>query len=671
MKRFLFVLLGLSLLPAPALVRAETYGNFNTMGILVDSPRGYTPRGIGQIQAYLIEDGRRRQVHDFVRVASAVEPRDYFATSLFFLQPDTGYTVEIEYYDVEGKLISKHRETGRTRPEPGIPATARSVFVSPSGSDADPGTLQRPLKTIAAAFTRARPGTTVYLRGGVYYESDLAAPKGGTRREPIVVRSYRAEKAAIDGSYRELTDAHWTPEGDGIYSAPIKEMTWNVTVEDKKTGKHYRSYPLRTLEELRTGISAGKTFQQLGFTGAYHFDGKLLHLRLPKGVMDDYYVHASKPTSGVLAQGCNHLLFDGIEFRYFGDCAAKLIDTSESLFQNCRVLYSNAGIWVKGDSSNNTVQDSFFLDDVNHWDFGYSKTESGWLYHGYIETGAVCVDGRYSGRGLVARRNHIEGLFDGSHLCPWITINARSSETNFYDNEIRNVADDFLETDGFSRNVRIFGNRMDGSLTGVSLAQALDGPTWVMYNVLANWGMSVSAQLSGDWGYPIKTNGGDYNTDMGTGPVFLYHNTSYTGYTESRAFLVKYAIWRSIRFRNNIWCGRIGGIFDFERKLWPVNWDYDDIYYESGPFGELGGVFYQTLDDFRKGRVTTLVPDFGDTKIGEHLISRDPRFVDAAKGDCRLSADSPCIDAGEVIPGIDDRRYKGKAPDMGAFEYGD
>ncbi len=84
-------------------------------------------------------------------------------------------------------------------------------------------------------------------------------------------------------------------------------------------------------------------------------------------------------------------------------------------------------------------------------------------------------------------------------------IGARTSETDFYQNEIRDVADDFIETDGYSRNVRIFENQMDGSLSGISLAQALDGPTWVMYNIIANCGVCVATQSGGDWGYPIKT----------------------------------------------------------------------------------------------------------------------------------------------------------------------
>jgi hypothetical protein len=45
-----------------------------------------------------------------------------------------------------------------------------------------------------------------------------------------------------------------------------------------------------------------------------------------------------------------------------------------------------------------------------------------------------------------------------------------------------------------------------------------------------------------------------------------------------------------------------------------------------------------------------------------------PLFVDRENGDFRLQVNSPAIDVGVYIPGIDDG-YKGAAPDLGAIEF--
>lgn len=78
-------------------------------------------------------------------------------------------------------------------------APAGSVYVSTDGSDADPGTIDRPWRTIQKAADSVEAGATVYVRGGVYNEA-VKVTVSGTPGNPITFRSQPGETAIIDGS---------------------------------------------------------------------------------------------------------------------------------------------------------------------------------------------------------------------------------------------------------------------------------------------------------------------------------------------------------------------------------------------------------------------------------------------------------------------------------------
>ena len=56
-------------------------------------------------------------------------------------------------------------------------------------------------------------------------------------------------------------------------------------------------------------------------------------------------------------------------------------------------------------------------------------------------------------------------------------------------------------------------------------------------------------------------------------------------------------------------------------------------------------------------------------EVSHNYVGKHPGFVNAAKGDLRLRRNSPCVDAGMVVPGIT-VHPAGKAPDLGAYERG-
>ena len=79
----------------------------------------------------------------------------------------------------------------------------RFIYVSPSGDDnLGDGSVENPFKTLTNALYYAKPGDTVYLRGGVY-PLDVNADVSGTSSRPIVVMSFPGEWAVFDGSGSE------------------------------------------------------------------------------------------------------------------------------------------------------------------------------------------------------------------------------------------------------------------------------------------------------------------------------------------------------------------------------------------------------------------------------------------------------------------------------------
>jgi hypothetical protein len=74
--------------------------------------------------------------------------------------------------------------------------TSDVVYVSPTGSDADPGTLAAPKATISAAVGAVAAGGTVLVRGGNYTLSEQRVSIG----KSVTIRAYQGEIPYIDGS---------------------------------------------------------------------------------------------------------------------------------------------------------------------------------------------------------------------------------------------------------------------------------------------------------------------------------------------------------------------------------------------------------------------------------------------------------------------------------------
>ena len=194
-------------------------------------------------------------------------------------------------------------------------------------------------------------------------------------------------------------------------------------------------------------------------------------------------------------------------------------------------------------------------------------------------------------------------------------------DADIYGNLMCFANDDAVEIDGGQTNVRVFFNKLEGCLCGVSIQGCMSSPSYVFRNLLVNMG-----DENGVGGQTIKTS----SFANGKSAVsFIFNNTCYG---DSSDLSLPHNL--RIVTRNNIFAGR-SAISGRERSP-QSNCDYNLL-------------------------------STGDEGDEEHGILGVPGFVDASAGLFGLTATSPAIGRGMVIPNFatgEDVRV-----DIGAIPY--
>ena len=239
---------------------------------------------------------------------------------------------------------------------------------------------------------------------------------------------------------------------------------------------------------------------------------------------------------------------------------------------------------------------------------------------------------------------------------------------DFYRNDIFNMADDFIESDGGVHNIRVFENRGFNSYHAALSAQPIfGGPVYFFKNLLYNVpGTALK--------YTVRPSG-----------IFTYQNT----------FIMDVAManFSNGHFRNNLFIGTD----DKRQALNGTSYTrYTSLDYNGYRKKKGDGVKYRwrypaadslnnaddkkmmtyefkSLKDFTKG---TGYEKHGlelDGDIFVNVSLPDPTnkgHIYPVEGyDLRLKPSVKAIDAGCVLPNINDG-FSGKAPDLGALEFG-
>lgn len=546
------------------------------------------------------------------------------------------YDIRVSFADPDG--VETRDLTARARIRRIVDSTAggRSYFVSPQGSDDDPGTQDAPLKTISAAAAKAGPGDTVHVAPGVYRESVKIEGRSGKPGRPIVFTAWGEGRPILDGS-AELPrgGSRWKPHGKGIYFTS-GDFTPLYVAED---GLRMYRYP--SLAELEANIMSQDdpdTRRPWAVARAWYYDGeaKRLYVRTTAGDSPDgHTMNVVREAYGFQLEGSSHFVIEGFEIRHYGTAGIGLAGGSDANVVTDNIIHNSPrGVIIRGTDSDDNVLYRNEIYEQGLADFSWRAVKAS----GYGRQG-ISIN---AGRGNSVIENELHGWFDAVAAVTW--KNPERVELNrdldMVGNFIHDGGDDGLEPDGGGVNMRIWGNRITRMLTAISLAPIERGPVYVVRNVAYNSGWTM-----------FKLGVGGCTS---LAPTYVYHNS---GYGTSQAINFPPDIPFSGKvFRNNAFCvtssglghGRPGNTLDYN-CYWVI---------ERG-----GPVRMQWLG--------TEYPDLASlaqaTGQEGHGLTADPLFVDGPSGDLRLRPNSPCIDEAVPLRGINDE-FAGRAPDIGALE---
>ncbi len=232
---------------------------------------------------------------------------------------------------------------------------------------------------------------------------------------------------------------------------------------------------------------------------------------------------------------------------------------------------------------------------------------------------------------------------------------------DIYNNDIELGDDDAIEADFTAGNARIMRNRIANCFISLSSQPGLGGPCYFIRNVMYNT-INVPFKLArGSKGDVVL-----HNTVVKAGDGFMIgHNPSL------------------VLFRNNLTiggtpAGNLGGYgtgrgmaVSFPRADSTLDMDYDGFGAVGRPFeGILGRHRIESLADLRRLTTEKHAVQVDMSVFAARVDFPFPLFPRREPPDLRLAPGSAAVDAAAVIPNVNDN-YRGKAPDLGAYEQGD
>jgi hypothetical protein len=133
---------------------------------------------------------------------------------------NTGLTNGTTYFFVVS-AVNSFGESGNSNQASATPVqpSTGDIFVAPTGTDANPGTINSPT-TLSAAITRIQPGQTIQMRGGTYNLSatiTIARGNNGTASQPKNIFAFSGERPILNFSAQAFSSSNRGLQLNGFF----------------------------------------------------------------------------------------------------------------------------------------------------------------------------------------------------------------------------------------------------------------------------------------------------------------------------------------------------------------------------------------------------------------------------------------------------------------------
>ena len=535
-------------------------------------------------------------------------------------------------------------------------------------------------------------GSIFDLKSATEYECriTISDPDGvdGETEKTIKLATQKKPEINSSGKVRHVYPENWTGEKEepayngllhAYYGYP-RYADWILTTDPVQPGEVI----LVHAGEYKADFTNYRDFEGLTFDGTYFltqvgteeqpivikragdgevvFDGNGAAILFDVTAADYNYFHGITfrntdvaIRAGLMnAYGCNGLVVEDCTFEDIGIGI-------QGQFESSRGFY---------------IADNIFLGREDTIMVFHHKLENGKNVQRLASYYAV----KLHGQGHTVCYNTVKYFFDGIDICthskPETDPPKKAVAIDFYNNDIFLCNDNFIEADGGIHNIRILRNRcFNSGQQALSNQPVLGGPVYWVRNVVYNCGDASTFKF---WGmYPAgilayhNTSSGIITRDdkpasnvhfrnnlflpsddasmptLGLYSYTSYSTLDYNGYRKREPF---------IGYRTPV-----GKMRDFTENDSPKR-------FQSLPeFTEVTGQEKHGMEVDYDIFIKASPPEFKDFNKKHESLGRAYPIYQPDKFDFRLREFSKPVDAGVVLPGINED-FTGKAPDLGAYE---